>query len=74
MKWWVKVLVSIGVITVIWWVFSDSADYSVSKYQKYKADAELSDAVHEWIGDYVERYCYAVPPERGETRVRLKCD
>ena len=31
--------------------------YDMDKYMKYKENGELSDAVHEWIGDYVERYC-----------------
>lgn len=35
----------------------DSSGYDFSKYEKYKNDGELSDAVHEWVGDYVERYC-----------------
>ena len=29
----------------------------MNKYQKYKSDGELQDAVHEWIGSYVESYC-----------------
>lgn len=33
--------------------------YSFDKYSKYKRDGELSDAVHEWIAEYVENYCTA---------------
>ena len=33
--------------------------YDMDKYTKYKNDGELSDAVQEWISDYVERYCSA---------------
>tara|TARA_B100000989_G_C19210512_1_gene331632 strand:+ start:171 stop:380 length:210 start_codon:yes stop_codon:yes gene_type:complete len=33
--------------------------YNFDKYSKYKADGELSDAVHEWIADYIENYCTA---------------
>jgi hypothetical protein len=31
--------------------------YSYKKYEKYKSDGELQDAVSEWIGSYVERNC-----------------
>ena len=33
--------------------------FDMNKYKNYKEDNELSDAVHEWIGDYVSRYCRA---------------
>ena len=33
--------------------------FDMKKYKNYKEDNELSDAVHEWIGDYVSRYCRA---------------
>ena len=46
----------------------------LEKYKKYKDDAELSDAVHEWVGDYIEQNCYAELPERGESRMRIRCD
>jgi hypothetical protein len=31
--------------------------YSYNKYEKYKSDGELQDAVSEWVGSYVERNC-----------------
>lgn len=35
----------------------DGGGYDMNKYQQYKSDGELQDAVHEWIGSYVENYC-----------------
>lgn len=35
------------------------SDYDMDKYMSYKENGELSDAVHEWIGEYIEEYCTA---------------
>ena len=43
-----------GFITVL---TSCDDGYSYNKYEKYKSDGELQDAVSEWIGSYVERNC-----------------
>jgi hypothetical protein len=69
-----KMTAFLVVIAVAWWAFSSSEGYNFEKYKKYRDDAELSDAVHEWVDDYVERNCYAELPERGEPRMRIRCD
>ena len=43
-----------GIMTVL--TSCDEA-YSYNKYEKYKTDGELQDAVSEWIGSYIERNC-----------------
>ena len=43
-----------GIMTVL---ISCDDGYSYNKYEKYKSDGELQDAVSEWIGSYVERNC-----------------
>ena len=43
-----------GIMTVL--TSCDQA-YSYNKYEKYKSDGQLQDAVSEWIGSYIERNC-----------------
>ena len=50
---------SLPVLTIALFLASCDDGYNFDKYSKYKADGELSDAVHEWIADYVENYCTA---------------
>lgn len=54
--------------TIITSVAGCKDDYDTKKYSEIKENAELEDVVHEWMRDYIEKYC------RVQTGGRIECE
>ena len=52
-----KLFFYISFLTFI--LFGCDEGFDMDKYKNYKDNDELYETVHEWVGDYVSRYCRA---------------